>query len=284
MIKRIYSHKTYKNHLFERKKRSSFINKKLFFLLMVLCAVGLYYLSYSDIFQIQKTDIRGNDNIKKDDIENIILAQMKKSRFIFFPQKNIFFLNKKEIGDIMFNKFALDEFDIKKKLFHNLQITLKEKKPFIVWIENKKSYYVDEKGIAISQVEQFDAKKENFKDYNILRHNIIYKNLPIIQNIINEKNYATNEIIINNDLLLKLKRLLQSINNIVKININFFEINGNEKYITINTAEGWKIYFSLEDDIDSQIKKLELILDNKSKVGKIIDYIDLRYGDKIFYK
>ncbi len=251
---------------------------------MVLCAVGLYYLAYSDIFQVQKIDIQGNDNIKKGDIENIILAQMEKKRFIFFPQKNIIFLNKKEAGDIMFSRFALDELDIKKKLFHDLQITLKEKKPYIVWIENKKSYYVDEKGMVISQVEQFDTQKENFKDYNILRHNIIYKNLPIIQNIANQKNYLTNKIIINNEIFSKIKKLIKSINEVVKININFFEINSNEKYITIITAEGWKIYFSLEDDIDSQIKKLELILDNKSKVGKIIDYIDLRYGDKIFYK
>ncbi len=284
MIKKIYYHKTYKNHLFGRKKRSSFINKKFFFLLIVLFAVGLYYLLYSDIFQIQKTDIRGNENIKKDDIENIILAQMEKKRFIFFPQKNIFFLNKKEVEDIIYGTFALEDVYVKKNFFHGLQITLKEKKPFIVWIENKKSYYVDDKGTAISQVEQFDTQKENFKDYNILRHNIIYKNLPIIQNIANQKNYIINEIIINNELLSKIKKLIVSIKRIVKININFFEININEKYITIITAEGWKIYFSLEDDIDSQIKKLELILDNKSKVGKIIDYIDLRYGDKIFYK
>jgi len=284
MIKKIYYHKTYKNHLFGKKKRNALINKKLFFLFIILPAFGLYYVTYSNIFQIQKIDIQGNENIKKDDIENTILAQMEKKRFIVFPQKNIFFLNKKEMGDTIYNTFSLEQVHIKKNFFHGLQITLKEKKPFIVWIENKKSYYVDEKGIAISQVEQFDAQKENFKDYNILRHNIIYKNLPIIQNIASQKYYLKNEIIINNDLLLKIKKLIQSINNIVKININFFEINDNEKYITIITAEGWKIYFSLEDDIESQIKKLELILDNKSKVGKIIDYIDLRYGDKIFYK
>jgi hypothetical protein len=56
--------------------------------------------------------------------------------------------------------------------------------------------------------------------------------------------------------------------------------------LEIGTSEGWKIYFEPKGDIESQIMNLDLLLKEKisSKDRKNLDYIDLRYGNKIFYK
>ena len=73
-----------------------------------------------------------------------------------------------------------------------------------------------------------------------------------------------------------------------------FQINLTEALITspirlnVTTGEGWQIYFNLQGnpDINSQITKLNLLLngDITPTIRKTLQYIDLRFQDRAFYK
>ena len=56
--------------------------------------------------------------------------------------------------------------------------------------------------------------------------------------------------------------------------------------LNINTNEEWKIYFNLSGDMNLQITKLNLLLEKEitqeSREG--LEYIDLRFAERVYYK
>lgn len=54
-------------------------------------------------------------------------------------------------------------------------------------------------------------------------------------------------------------------------------------YFEINSPDGFDIYFPTDDDVDQQITKLSLLL-NKLDDKSTLHYIDLRFGEKVYYK
>lgn len=282
-MRRDYSQKHYSNTLYQKKGKGSRIKKVIISIILAILIL-FYFVFFTNAFSIDTIEIVGNESISKDEIISIVNEYGNKRKFLFVKLNNILFFDKKEAEDIIREKIPLDMIKINKKLPHKLSIQIKEKIPYLVWIDDKKSYFMDSDGTIISLINQDKIEKESLKDFNILRHNIIYKKTPIIYNIITHENLSINSKPINDQKFNQLKNFLDSIKGYLKITINYFEFHEFDMYVTVVSAEGWKIFFSLNDDTEEQIKKLNIILENKMKVGKIIDYIDLRYGDKVFYK
>jgi hypothetical protein len=56
--------------------------------------------------------------------------------------------------------------------------------------------------------------------------------------------------------------------------------------LDVITVEGWQIYFNLQSDIGLEIVKLNLLLGSQisSDERKKLQYIDLRFKDRAYYK
>ena len=59
-----------------------------------------------------------------------------------------------------------------------------------------------------------------------------------------------------------------------------------DERVIVKVSEGWEIYINPSESIDWQITKVELVLDQEIPFEKrpLLEYIDLRSSDKIFYK
>jgi len=55
--------------------------------------------------------------------------------------------------------------------------------------------------------------------------------------------------------------------------------------LDVKTAEGWEIYFNLEENLSWQLTQLYLLLERKisPEERRTLQYIDLRFN-KIYYK
>lgn len=277
-----YSKKAYKNPFIRHRQKRK--NKKhslsYFFILLAVFFASFLLLRSTEISQIE---IAGNISISEKEFAKKIYALTAKKRLYLFSQEYLPFFNTKDAEGILQNEFFLRSISITKKYPRSLFVQLQEKKPFLVIIEKDEAFFIDEEGKILGKAISGEIQKETISNYNILRHNIFYKNIPLIYSTKNTKLINQNNT--NIPLFNNIKTLIKAIQKI-SININYYEADENEKYISASTADGWKIYFSLDEKnpLSAQTKKLQLILESQLKVGKIIEYIDLRFGEKIFYR
>lgn len=277
-----YSKKAYRNPFIrhhQKRKNKKYSYSYFFIILAVIFTVFLLLRSTT----ISQIEISGNVSVPKEELLQKIFSLTTKKQLYLFSQKYLPFFNSKDAEDILQDEFFLHEISITKKYPRSLFVQLQEEKPFIVIIEEDEAYYIDVEGKIMGKAISREVQKETILNYDILRHKIFYNNIPLIYSLQNTKLINTNTT--NNMLFNNVKTLIENIKKI-SININYYEIDENEKYISAFTADGWKIFFSLDEKnpLNAQVKKLQLILENQLKVGKIIEYIDLRFGEKVFYR
>ncbi|MEK7203153.1 MAG: FtsQ-type POTRA domain-containing protein [Patescibacteria group bacterium] len=282
--RRDYSKKKFRNPLFKGQDCSG---KKRFFYYGAagLLIVGaLYFIFYSDFFEVKNIDVSGNKNIITEEIIEIAERQIEKRRFFIFSQRNFFMFNGTQLEDIIAERFFLEKVKVKKILSNKIKIEIFERSTSVVWISRSRAYYIDPEGLVISMVVDKDITKETIADQvAIYRHQIIAYNLPYIYDVegreveVGKKIASPRLVSFIIDLVGKLPKALS-------YEISYYNYNAQSREIAAVTAEGWQIKFSFDSDLETQIDNLSLLLKEKIKNTKQLDYIDLRFGERIFYK
>ena len=141
--------------------------------------IGVVLLILLTTITINQKIIITKFNIKEIILVNSISLKeidVKRSLSVIY-NKNLLFLKNKEIEEILVQFTSIESFYLDKKYPNTLKITIIEKKPIAILINNKKKFYISEK------LDQFEFNDKNFnQDLPIVFGNkddfkIFYKNL-----------------------------------------------------------------------------------------------------------
>jgi hypothetical protein len=262
--------KDYKRKLFEpsytddRPKRKLFDTTRYLKILGVLLVV--YIIAYSDLTRIQAITISGTDMIAQSEIEQLAQEQMGRWRFCLLPQRNSIWLSKRQLRNEIESRYNLNKLEMDKG-FRSLAITIEEKVTYLIINNQGKYYFSDDQGTITKEISQEEASR--YWD----RFPLIYSDaseIAIGHNIIKQKRV---------EFILKLHEAL----NQTTIHFSGYEVRGVDD-IVMTSRDGWKAYFSPDTDPQLAVENLELILKEKIQDKNKLEYIDLRFGDKIFFK
>jgi cell division septal protein FtsQ len=283
MRKRDYSTKRYKNPFFARKDHSK--RKRVFYWLLFLVILGtiIYILFYSKFFTIKNIEVSGNTNINAAEVINIINKQLQKRRFLFFKQSNIFLVNKSKIEKRILENYVLDKIKIRRKFPDTIKIELFEKLSSIVWLTGEQAYYVDLQGIASSHVNNQQINQAQDGQVDVLRHKIIAQNLPLVYDL-ESRGVAIGERVASQKVIDFIIKLVENLEKLINYEIAYYNFNARSREVEAVTTEGWQIKFSIDADLNSQLDNLMLLLQEKIKNPRDLDYIDLRFGERVFYR
>ena len=271
-----YRKKEYSNPFFRKKRRKAKLPRlslkiKLIFLAIIsmLCALA-WFCFFSDYFNISVINASESGKISQNDIINLAWRQAENRRFIIGSQANLFLFNIDKLKKTLNEQYCFDELKIEKKAANTLNIEFKEKNYSAVWNESDKYYYIDNLGNIIVETSPLEIKNKNY---------------PLIQ--------SRGESLISNN---KVKNQDKNINYIIKLfqelkkteklfKIENFIIDDEVNTVKITVIGGPKIYFNTDKDIDKQINKLIALITEKLKDDFLHkEYIDLRYGDRVYYR
>ena len=277
---KIYSSRKYQNPFFHRRRkkvRRISIKTKLLAAAIIVAVAGVtWMLFFNAYFLIDNVVINGSQRIDEHKIYNIIDKQLQKKRLFVFNQQNIFIFSKSQTRKEILINFSVDDLKINKDFPRLLTISFSEKTPAAVWLENEIYYYVDFDFNVLSQVDGLEIDAGSF---------IILQNENNSQSLIRQ-NGLGRKVSLEKDYLLFCLELAKTVaGQGLDIN-NIFKLDEEEKTIQMQPVNGPKIYFNVENDYDEQIKKLKALLSekiNQKEFGEL-EYIDLRFGDKIYYK
>ena len=274
--------KSYSNPYFKdvnKKSKVSFTHYfsfKLKIIIVILIALFfsfawlLLYSKYFLIYDINTNIERVNNisRINKADVEKIAREELR-SKFVFFPGNNYFLFNENKIFNRLDGDFAFEEIRVEKEFPNKLNIYLKEVGYALVWKELEKYYYITTEGDIINEVSPEEIKEI----------------FPLINN-------KGRDLISGKKILDKNKHLELAVNlykyfkdtNI--FNIEEFTVgNQNDNTLTMKIFEGPEVYFNVNENVESQSDKLKLL--RNEKLGDELynkAYIDLRFGDMIYYR
>ena len=254
------------------KPKKSIFKKPAFwlvFLFLFLTTAGIYFLVYFEAFQVDKIIISGNQKVQAKELESLI-AENIKHKLWFANTQNIFLTNSTKITKIVTGQYpVIGSIGIKKRLPSTLLVDIKERKPFAIFQNGSEYFFIDEKGVA------FEKAPGSMIGFSIVRHIGASETEKLV----------LGEEVVDKETMGKIAEIQKSIGEKSQISVKEADIVSEER-LNIKTDENWEAYFNLTIDIDLQIEKLRLILENElpkeSREG--LQYIDLRFKHKVYYK
>ena len=210
-------------------------------------AIAIFLFLLLTTFVSKKKTIISNFKLKKIEIENNYFLEEKdiKKSLAEIYNKNLIFINKKDIESALIKNSLIESFLVKKKYPNTLKLKIFEKKPIAILVNKKKKFYLSDK----IEIINFNALKNyndlpyvfgNKKDFKLLYNNLKKINFP--NNII--KKYTLYEsgrwdIITVNDKIIKLP--LKNYNQNLK------------NYMDIKSKVNFKKYFLFDYRIENQL-------------------------------
>lgn len=235
-------------------------NGGLFVVVFILILWSFFWLPY---FRI--SEILINDPLvpKKEVEEKLSLSLSSFTRF-FLPQNNLFLFPAKNAEKIILES-GLGVAKVEKKFPNKISVDFKEVRPKFLYCEENECFYIDKNGIPYETAPFFSDSPIPILEIN--------KNLQLGESFL-EKYIA--------DFLIGFEQEIQKL----ELKIKTVKI---DKDIRLTTNEGWSLIFILKENLFvSQSKdiaeKLFLLFERKIKDRSRLDYIDMRFPNKAFYK
>lgn len=264
-LKKDYSEKEFVNPYFEQKKASVKGFNTDRYLKILAGIFVIYILIYSNLFRISAIEVSGTELISKEEFVSSVEIELKKRRFFIFPQNNLFVLSKRKLEKGIRQKYNLSELEIEKG-WKKLKISLIENVCHLLIFNryDQTFYFSDQEGRVTQGISKEIA--EQFW----LKYPILNVNNPDL-----EGSVASAKTV---DFIIKLDEAI----NQAGIERHGYELKGDDE-VDLVSKRGWRAYFDINSDIDRSVENLILLLNEKIG-GQKIQYIDLRFGDKVYYK
>ncbi|MDD4271960.1 MAG: hypothetical protein PHF50_04120 [Patescibacteria group bacterium] len=271
----IYSKKSYSNPFFQHKKtgslnRGGLTNKLKLAIFAAITAILIlvWLLFFSTLFKIQKIQVSGAEGGMSSEVESIAWS-IAENRLV--GKNNLLLYNKSELAGKLNEKYYLDNLTIKRKFFHALAISLREKQQAAVWREDEQYYYIDGNGNIINQIDPLNLNSASYP---------LIENLTAVK-IDGRKTNISKEAI---DYILSLFNEFKEKKH--NFEIERFIIDNDVNTVKMAILSGPKIYFNIKASSVEQTAKLDLIIKDKLKndFKTVKEYIDLRYANNVYIK
>lgn len=254
--------------IINKKRKKKKLKVILFFLGLILLLFGFVYWVRNPNFNINKISIIKNNFAHAENIEASVQDSLKGKILFFIPKTNVLFVPKQETKRKIKQEFPeIENIDISLKSSKEIEVKISEYEPKVIWIVNEKRYFVNKEG--------------NIFMAEPILHS--YDELPVIEDLTREVKIGDN--VIASDFLMK---LLTFVENLKTLDLEIYKIRiPDQEVFYLSTMKGFEILVGKNDDLEAVFENIGTIIDDgaldKENLS-LIDYIDLRFGNKVFYK
>ncbi len=252
-----------------KRKKSIFENRFLKpGILILFISITLFYVVYFlNFFQIKQIKISGNQKVVKENLETTVKNLIEK-KILFFSSKSIFLINSDQVKKQILIAFPLiSSIDFKKELPNSLILEIEERKPIAVFVQDDKSFFIDEQGVIFEEILEIEPKRLKLK------------------NLILKESSSLGDKVIDATKISQIFDIESALRNSLGIRTNEVVIVSEQRF-NFTTGDGWDIYFNPQNNIDWQIVKLKEVLEQEipNENRGLLEYIELRFDNFAPYK
>ena len=263
----------------KKRKKFFWINISLIIFVILLFFTAIYYLLRLEKITISDISVQGNSAISTLEIITIANLELRGGYYYLFPKKNIFIFPNKKIEERIKDKWKrVDTVNIKRESLSAIKITVSEKTAKFLWCgdvlsidsEKNQCYFIDKTGYVFSSAPSFSP------NVYIRFYGNIEASDPIGQEYLKVSDF---------------EGLTSFIDGLLKADIKVSKLlSFNDGEYAFYLSSGPKILFNNRQDFRKTLGNLETLLnsdeykDDVKKSATPIDYIDVRFGNKVLYR
>lgn len=268
----------HEEYLRRKKKRRYIIIGVLVFILLSIVGL-LSYLSHRKEFRIVNVNLFGGVLVTEEDVQEKTFEYLGGSYFWLFPKNNSFIYPKSGLEKYLKDNFKrIDNIDISLKNFQRLSIVITERKHFAIWCQGlpvanpdeETCYFIDKNSTLFAPAPNFSGDAY-FKYYGLLTDAG-----PIGKEFISSTTQFSD--------------LAEFVDETKKLSLKpqYVIAKGGGEYV-MKLYSGTDVQFDSKQPLKKTLENLNVLLstDALSKLDKgnlPVDYIDLRFGNKLYYK
>ncbi len=238
---------------------------------VVIMSAVFYTAIFLEQFQVKAINISGNVKVSTSQIESLAIQQIKKT-VLFFPTSSIFLVDTAKINRLILDTFpVVQETAVVKKFLSTININITERVPHAIFCLPGLSgaedcFCIDDAGIAS---ELYSGNENGF----------------VVVRQVGASNGELGQRVMDASILENILKIQEGLASKYSVAVSSAEIASDVR-LNIKTKEGWNVYLNLSGDMDLQITKLMLLLENEiSKMDRgQLQYIDLRFKERAYYK
>lgn len=260
-----------------KRRRAKYLRILYLIIFASFVLLGLtIYISRLERFRIYDTSVSGTTLIEPYDVSKEALGFLDGYYLWVFPKNNIFIYNKKGLLSYLLEKFPrIDQLSIRLDGGNSLLINIQERLPYALWCvkveapQGEDCYFMDKSGVVYSKAPRFSGDAY-FKYYGL----------------INSENPVGKKYIEDEEWFSSLGLFIQHTE---KLGLSpYYMLVTDDGEYDLVLFQGGKILFNTQITLDSVVFNLEALLKSSPFASTTdfsnLDYIDLRFGNKLFYK
>ena len=237
---------------------------------LLFTSSGLVGLTYLSSLQIKDVAVSGAQTLSSGTVETFARDRLSGEYWYVFSKSNIFLYPKQQIAADLIKAYpVLASADVHAVDFHTIAVNLVEREPRALWCtQDERCLFMDENGVAYGEAPTFSEPV-----YLSYYGTTTGEALP--------KQYLTPEQF--QSLSALVDALAQKISDsaIVAVDVD------TNKDVSVRFANSFTLRFALSDAGGDIFERFSLALTSEPmKAHKLSDfqYLDLRFGDKLYYK
>ncbi|MDD5109649.1 MAG: hypothetical protein PHI63_00350 [Patescibacteria group bacterium] len=284
-----YARKRYLSPSNSRLRRGKKVRVGRFLQAIVFAAVLLGIANFGPIVSrlpLAEVKIEGLKLIESSKVIDVVRQQMEARRWLVLPQRLSVFFNVREARDRLVSEFPFANWFVEKTLLGGVSVAVQERTPVLVWNGGGNLFYLDNQGIAFAEVSSDQVSMVSTGATTIIRHKVGAEQTPVVTDESNRELHlgdqpATAEV------LGAIEAVVHAMQEgIVPLmpTITGYRLEPSTGKLTLETSAGYVIYLDLASSLDEQLGKLTSVLGQGIGKRTGLRYIDVRYGQKVFYQ
>lgn len=262
---------SYNTSTFQKKKKRLFYIKLTFFVILLFALLyGLIYAVRHPNFNIQTIEVSGNTFTKTSNIESRVQEIMGEKLFFFLPKTSILLLPRFEIKETLKSEnTSIYQIQLNVDGLNHLIIKIEEHEPDLLVCKTGSSdcYFVNKES-------EIFLKEPLLHDFDDLQK--IY---------VEEDDFTIGKKVFTEEFIISFVKFVEDLK---MLNIKVERTTEDEDGVFyLETENGFDVVINVFDNLSSAADNLKTVFEKDAidaQAQEQIDYIDLRFGNKVFYR
>lgn len=243
--------------------KKQIVKKIILFILTILLIQSIFQLPF---LKINRFVLLNNQDLQLSDLQPVIDQYLSEDKYLIFSNSNYFLLDQDVLANKLLETYNLDSIKIKKRFPQTIEITVSEKISQFILQKDDAIYLLSAKGLLNRQINDLDEKYLILQDLRTSSLNLDQMLSDQELELVNLLATTWQDVFYQSP---KLKKILLT--------------NSINVLLEGQTDLGYLVKLDPQEDIKSQLENLKKVLAGNI-VGIDIDYIDLRFGERVFFK